>query len=69
MKNLIFHDPNPSRHQSILQAIKKQVIAEYELDLRQAKGWWKYLIKWKITLITQTRYRGILLQGAATKLP
>ena len=69
MKNQFFHDSNPSRQQGILQAIKKQVMAEYELELQRTEGWWKYWTRWKITLIIQIRYRGLLFLGMATRLP
>lgn len=69
MKNQFLHDQNHSQQQVIYQAIKKQVMSEHKLELVEAVGWQKYWVRWKISMITETRYRGMFFLGAATKLP
>ena len=69
MKNKLFSNPTPSPQRGIYEAIKKQVMTENELEFDQAVGWRKHWIKWKMNLITEIRYRGVLFLGVATELP
>jgi hypothetical protein len=58
-----------ARIKGVRRKIRDQVMTEYDAELRQAVGWRKYLVKWKLNLLVEIRYRGILFMGAATDLP
>lgn len=65
-----FFEIRPSSQiRGVRRAIRKKVMAENQLELEQAVGWRRYLVKWKLSLIADIRYRGILFMGAATSLP
>ncbi|MHA4741756.1 hypothetical protein [Dyadobacter sp. MSC1_007] len=69
-KNGFFIGPSPSSHvKYVRQAIRKKVMSEYQLEFEQAKGWRKSFVKWKLNLIAEIRYRGILFMGAAGSVP
>jgi len=42
---------------------------EYQPEFEKAVGWRRYLVKWKLNAISESRYRGILFMGAAASLP
>ena len=67
MNNRLISNPTPLPQQGIHQAIKNQVITEHRSEFKQAVGWQKRWIKWKISFITEIRYRGIFFLGIATK--
>lgn len=67
--NGFFENPPSLQILGIRRAIRKKVMAEHQLELKQAAGWRRYLVKWKINFITNIRYRGILFMGAATLPP
>lgn len=77
MKIRLFSDPNLSPlggplfgnrvlppHRRIRQAIRKQVMTEYELELEGATGWRRNLVKWKISTAIEIRFRQILFSGS-----
>lgn len=69
-RNGFFIDPSPSSQvRRVRQAIRKKVMIEYQLELEQAKGWQRSFVKWKLNLVAEIRYRGILFMGAAGSLP
>jgi len=58
---------NPSSPQMkfVRRRIRRQVIMEYLPELEKATGWRRYLVKWKVNLIIEIRFRGILFMGAS----
>jgi len=69
-RNGFFIDPSlSSQVKCVRQAIRKKVISEHQMELEQAMGWRKLIVKWKLNLIAEVRYRGVLFMGAAGSLP
>lgn len=68
-KNGFIINQSPSQIRLVRQKIRDQVMREYQQDLQQATGWRKRVLIWKLNMITEIRYRGILCMGAAATLP
>ena len=63
--NNFFANRPASQIKEARRAIRKQVIAEYQTELYRSIGWRKYLVRFRVNIITEIRYRGILFMGAA----
>ena len=50
-------------HLKIRQAIRKQVVAEYESELEGSTGWRRHWVNWKINMVIEIRYKQILFSG------
>jgi hypothetical protein len=69
-RNGFFIDPAlSSQVRRVRHAIRSKVLSEHQLELEKAMGWRKIVVKWKLNLIAEIRYRGILFMGAAGASP
>lgn len=67
--NNFFPNRPASQIREVRRGIRKQVIAEYQTELYRSTGWRKSLVMFRVSLITEIRYRGILFMGAVGNLP
>lgn len=68
-RNSLIISPTPSQIKLVRQSIRNRVMIEYQPEFEKAVGWRRYLVKWKLNAISESRYRGILFMGAAASLP
>lgn len=64
-QNSLIADPSTSQIKLVRKMIRNRVMMEYQPELEKAVGLRRNLIEWRLNVIVEIRYRGILCMGAA----